>query len=318
MPTLWLVSPSYDDVPSYRRLHAQLCDVVQASPRLQEFEARFVLIDDTAGSDAAIDDIRGLPGMTIIEPPFNLGHQRAIVFGLRRLQHCVRDDDVVVTLDSDGQDRPEDLVPMVDAVLDARNERTVALARRTTRKESLLFKAAYLCFRVVFRALTGDAVRSGNFAAYRGSVARGLLFHPYFDLCYSSTFIALGVPLAYVPCPRVARYEGKSRMRPTSLVMHGMRMLMPFLDRIAIRALSLFSIAFAAGVALCAAIVAVKVFTDNAIPGWATYTAMGAALFSLVALSSSLILFATFSQSRGVSLSQIEREPDGAAGEPPQ
>jgi hypothetical protein len=224
-----------------------------------------------------------------------------------------------VTLDSDGQDRPEDLPRLLAPVL-ATSERThaVALARRTSRVESFAFKVAYLGFRIVFRALTGKVVRSGNFAAYRGVVGKRLLRHPYFDLCYSSTFIALDVPIAYVPCPRGPRYEGKSRMNSASLTLHGMRMLMPFIDRIAVRALALLSITSFVGIGLLISVVVVKLFTDTAIPGWATYAALGALLVSLVALSSWVILFATFSQSRGISLSNLDREADGSAGEPPQ
>ena len=102
-------------------------------------------------------------------------------------------------------------------------------------------------------------------------------------------------------------------MNTSQLVLHGMRMLMPFLDRIALRALALFSAAFVAGVGLVATILFLKLFTDRAIPGWATDTALGALILSLIALSSWLILFAMFSQSRGVSLSYLDRQDDEPA-----
>ena|SRR2546423_3586677 len=319
MTRLWIVSPTYMDVPSFLVLRERVRDVVSSTPELAGFETSFVLVDDTAGRDPAIDEVRGFADTRVIEPPFNLGHQRAIVFGLRALQPCIDDADLVATLDSDGQDRPEDLPRLLAPVLFA-SERAhvVALARRTSRVESLAFKVAYLAFRIVFRALTGKVVRSGNFAAYRGVVGKRLLRHPYFDLCYSSTFIALDAPIEYVPCPRGSRYEGKSRMNSASLVLHGMRMLMPFIDRIAVRALALLSITSFVGIGLLVSVVVVKIFTDTAIPGWATYAALGALLVSLVALSSWVILFATFSQSRGISLSNLDRDADGSAGESPQ
>jgi hypothetical protein len=318
MPRLWVVSPSYRDVPSFRILRDHIRTTVAAVPELAPYEPSFVLIDDTGGRDPDVAKLETLDDTRVVEPPFNLGHQRAIVYGLRTLASCIADDDLVVTLDSDGQDRPEDLPRLVAAVLAAPDPRAVALARRTTRSESLTFKAFYFVFRSVFRLLTGKVVRSGNFAAYRGVVAKRLLRHPYFDLCYSSTFIALDAPIEFVPCPRAARYEGESRMNTTNLTIHGMRMLMPFLDRIAMRALALLAVAFATGVALLLAIIGVKVFSDAAIPGWATYTALAALVLSLVALSSWLILFATFAQSRGVSLANIDQEPNGPPGNAPQ
>ena len=111
------------------------------------------------------------------------------------------------------------------------------MARRTKRKESARFKVMYFTFRIMFRTLTGMTVRSGNYAAYRGWLARRMLRHPYFDLCYSASLISLDLPVTSVPCPRGERYAGRSRMNPFRLFMHGLRMLMPFTDRIAVRAL---------------------------------------------------------------------------------
>jgi hypothetical protein len=307
------------DVPSFLVLRHNLLVAIAATPDLADYEPVFALIDDTAGRDSDIAKVNDFNDTRVIEPPFNLGHQRAIVYGLRKLAADIADDDLVVTLDSDGQDRAEDVPRLVAPILSAApRDRTVALARRTSREESLGFKIAYFGFRVVFRTLTGNVVRSGNFAAYRGIVAKQLLQHPSFDLCYSSTFVALDTPIEYVPCPRGPRYEGESRMTSASLIQHGFRMLMPFIDRIAVRALALLAIATGVGFVLLATVFGIKLFTDAAIPGWATYATIGALLVSLVALSSSVILFATFSQSRGISLSNLDREPYGSPGESPQ
>jgi polyisoprenyl-phosphate glycosyltransferase len=312
-----VVSPTYRDVPSFLQLREQVLAHVCAPGGLGEVPTSFVVVDDTAGRDPEIGALRELPDTRVVEPPFNLGHQRAIVFGLRSVRRCIADSDLVVTMDSDGEDRPEDLPRLLEPLTHpadlAASHHTVVLARRTSREESALFKLSYLVFRLVFRVLSGTVIRSGNFAAYRGSVARKLLRHPYFDLCYSSTFVALDAPIVYVPCPRGRRLAGRSRMNSSHLVLHGLRMLMPFLDRIALRALTLFSAAFIAGVCLMATIVALKLFTDRAIPGWATDTALGSLILSLIALSSWLIMFATFSQSRGVSLTRLDRHDDEPA-----
>ena len=118
------------------------------------------------------------------------------------------------------------------------NVRLLVLARRTKRQESLIFKALHLGFKSVFRLLTGRVIQTGNYAAYRGWVARHTIFHPHFDLCYSSSLLSLSLPVDYVPCERGRRYAGESRMGYFRLAIHGMRMLMPFMDRIAVRALA--------------------------------------------------------------------------------
>ena len=148
---------------------------------------------------------------------------------------------LVVTLDADGEDRPEDL-PRLLALLAAKPEaeRKVVLALRAKRRESLGFKVLYQLFRLLFRSLTGATVRSGNFVAMPGSIAKRALLHPTFDLAYSSAILALDLPIEYVPCERGERCELHSKMTYGRLAMHGLRMLMPFTDRIAIRALVAF------------------------------------------------------------------------------
>ena len=83
-------------------------------------------------------------------------------------------------------------------------------------------------------------MRTGNYAVMPGGMAKRALLHPTFDLAYSSAILALDMPVTYVPCERGRRYEGESKMTYGKLAMHGLRMLMPFTDRIAIRALAAF------------------------------------------------------------------------------
>jgi len=187
----------------------------------------------------------------------------------------------------------------------------VVLALRTRRRESPSFKVLYALFKALFLVLTGTVVRTGNFAAYRGWIARRLLFHPHFDLCYSSSFLGLGRGLLFVPCERGVRYAGESRMSSVKLMMHGMRMLMPFLDRIAMRALIVFTVTLCFGGCFAIWVVGVKLFTNLAIPGWATYTLLLVLILCFVSIGSFVILFVLFSQSQGVSLSSLDRDGHG-------
>ena len=74
----------------------------------------------------------------------------------------------------------------------------------------------------------GTTVRSGNFAAQTGNSLKTTIGHPTFNLCYSSSLLALRRPTVMVPCARGARFAGTSRMNAQSLMAHGVRMLLPF------------------------------------------------------------------------------------------
>ena len=240
--------------------------------------------------------------------------ERAIVCGLRIVLPEIRDTDLVVTMDADGEDRPEDLPSLLATLIEEPADLTkLCVARRTQRQESLSFRMMYFVFRILFRILTGTTVRSGNYAAYRGWLARRMLLHPYFDLCYSSTLVSLDMDVTSIPCARGKRYAGRSRMNLIRLFMHGVRMLMPFTDRIAIRALTAFTAIFGIGLLLSLAVVAIRVFTSSAVPGWATATLLGILILSFIALGNFVVLFVVFSHSRGISLAGLEEGLDRSA-----
>jgi hypothetical protein len=289
-PRCWIVSPMLNDTESFLRVRTEtLAACAERGPELV-----FVVVDDSAGTDPDVDRLRGLDDVEVIVAPFNLGHQRAIVYALRLLADRVGDADMVVTMDSDGEDQPSDVPRLLDAL--AGEHASLALAQRTQRSESLPFRIMYAVYRVAFRLLTGTTVRSGNFAVQRGDSLKATIGHPTFDLCYSSSLLALRRPTAMVPCARGTRFAGTSRMNAQSLMAHGVRMLLPFAERIAVRAMVLAALAGGALVVLLA-VVAAGVGSGDALRGLIVATAFVAVVF-LAALIAFLSLFARFDQGR--------------------
>jgi hypothetical protein len=310
----WIFTPVYRDVRSFRILRERLLEELAGAAATPPGPIRFVVIDDTAGQDPEVASLAELGDVTVLQPPFNLGHQRGIVYALRKMLPRIADEDAVVTMDADGEDRPEDLPRLLSALHEGEGaEHKVVLALRTKRHEPLGFKLLYRGFKLLFRALTGATVRTGNFAVMPGGVAKRALLHPTFDLAYSSAILALDMPVTYVPCERGRRYQGESKMTYGKLAMHGLRMLMPFTDRIAIRALGAFVFFGLLGAVLAAVVVGLKIFTSSSIPGWTSYIALGALIVSLVALGNFVSLFVLFSQTRAVSLASIEELTDDEA-----
>ena len=67
------------------------------------------MFDDSAGSDPEIERISPSPEVMVVTPPRNLGNQRAIVAAVREVVAEVHDHDLIVTMDADGEDAPEDV-----------------------------------------------------------------------------------------------------------------------------------------------------------------------------------------------------------------
>ena len=286
----WIVSPMLNDTESFLRVR----DETRAACSDRETALVFVVVDDSAGTDPDVGRLSDFDDVEVIVAPFNLGHQRAIVYALRLLVDRVDDADMVVTMDSDGEDQPSDVARLLDAISD--DHAALALAHRTQRSESLPFRIMYGVYRFAFRLLTGTTVRSGNFAVQRGDSLKATIGHPTFDLCYSSSLLALRRPTATVPCARGSRFAGTSRMNAQSLMAHGVRMLLPFAERIAVRAMVLATLAGSALVALFV-VLGFGVDSGDTMRVLVVLTAFVAVVF-LAALIAFLSLFARFDQGR--------------------
>ncbi len=301
--TLWILSPLLRDTESFLRVRREVAEHCGADGSSRSI--RHVIVDDSAGADREVDQLRALTDVEVLTPPFNLGHQRAIVFGLRQIAASVANDDIVVTMDSDGEDQPADVPRLVHAV--ETEGVPLALAERTERTESFGFRLMYVGFRVLFRLVTGTAVRSGNFAAQRGDSLVTTIGHPSFDLCYSSTLLTLRRPTATVPCARGQRFAGQSRMNRASLVAHGIRMMLPFSERIAVRMLVASGVSF---VALVTMVVLVLTGAAGDRPGAGVLSIVVVlASVMVVTLTSFVVLFAGFAQSSGIAVLGIEASP---------
>jgi hypothetical protein len=74
-----------------------------------------------------------------------------------------------------------------------------------------------------------------------------------------------------------------------------------------------FSVTFALGITLSLVLAGFRIFTDYAIPGWATVTLLSLLVLSFTALGNFIVLFAVFSHSRGLSLANVEHWDEESA-----
>jgi hypothetical protein len=170
-------------------------------------------------------------------------------------------------MDSDGEDTPESIPGLLRAVADPKAD--VAVAERAKRSETMTFKAFYAVYKRLFKLLTGQVLRFGNFMAL-SPVAIERLSGMY----ETSTHVAAAVVKAKlrradVPTDRGVRYAGTSKMNFPSLVLHGMRAVMVFSDLVLTR-MALALVAMAAAVVAVVAIAVAMRFLGMTTPGWVT------------------------------------------------
>lgn len=136
----------------------------------------------------------------------NFGQQSAIAAGL-----SLTTKDLIVLMDSDLQDRPEDIPVLIDALL-ADEEATMAIAQWEERKDSRMKIAVSRLFQHVSNRITDihTMPRLGIFRVMKKSVVMELRNFPEKTATTVSLLYYIGSKYVAVPLKRDARFAGKS------------------------------------------------------------------------------------------------------------
>ncbi len=267
---LAIVIPVFNDWESVNQL---IPEVISSVSKFDNREIVVFLIDDASTEAHAIDfhekiKVDNLISVNILKLAQNVGHQAAIIAGLIEVEKSQLFSQVIV-MDGDGEDSPEDLHPMLEAIRNEPNK--IILAKRKSRSEGAWFACFYWLYKTFFRLLTGDKITYGNFCVIPASHLKQILAKPESRLHFAATICSLNLPSTEVRVNRGKRYFGQSSMNFSKLVLHGFIAIAIYADLVFVRALVMaVSLAFLTLVG-SVAVVSTKLFTDLAIPGWATY-----------------------------------------------
>ncbi len=293
--------PLRDDWVSASELIRRLDRTISGSP----FMLDVLLVDDGSVSvcDAEMfrSDFANVRSIRILRLRRNLGHQRAIATGLVHIEQCMKWDAILV-MDGDGEDTPDGALQLLRAFSESPRNSSAIFAARSRRTESFLFRVFYKFYKALHRALTGVSVRVGNFSILPPQSLRTLVAMSELWNHYAAAYFRSGMAFRTLPIPRGYRISGKSRMNFVSLVAHGMSAMSVFGEVLGVRVL----IASMAGSALTAlaivAVVIIRLFTNKAIPGWATY-ASGTLAIIMIQFITIAITFAFTMLARRTSVS---------------
>ena len=242
--------------------------------------------------------------VTILTLRRNLGHQRAIAIGLTYAQQNLTGDAVIV-MDGDGEDRPSDAARLYEQYL-KHGDRQVVFAERTRRSEVIRFVILYHLFRAVHFLLTGFDIRVGNFSLIPWRILDQLVVVSEIWNHYPAAVKAARLPVTTIPTARGKRIDGHSQMNLTGLVIHGLSAISVYGETIGTRMLFGSVILIGTLVAAIAAVMMVRLSTDLAVPGWATYsTGLLVILLFQAVLSSMVFVFFTLSGRTGAGFIPI-------------
>lgn len=265
-----ILTPLYKDEAAFASFAAALEKITAG------MHQRFSLLVVNDGTPGELQLKTKLP-LTVIHLHINQGHQKAIAVGMAwACQHLQYD--AMIVMDCDGEDNPSYLPALID---NFEKHRQVIVAKRGKRSEPGSFRFFYLVYRQLFRLLTGKEISFGNFMLLPATDAKKLIHHSEIWNHLGGTLIKSAIPYREIIADRSARLSGKSGMNFNALLLHGLAAISVFIERIASRLL-VFSLVMI-GISLLAILVVsyIRVFTSQAIPGWAT-TAFSSMLIVLL------------------------------------
>jgi hypothetical protein len=285
---LGLVTPVFNDWESLSILLHRIIVLY----RREDITLSIVAVDDgstrrSEGLDIGELGLSCICRFEVVRLATNLGHQRAIAIGL--VQLAARSDiEAVLVMDSDGEDRPEEIAPLIAAA--RANPEAVILAERSKRSESFGFRLGYMVYKLLFRLLTGQRVSFGNFMIVPKAVLTDLVSIATLWNNLPATIIRSRNHLVRIPTMRGKRYVGESKMNLVALVIHGLSAISVYVDVIFVRLLLGSAAVIGAAISGILFFVAYKLFTDFATPGWTTTVI---STFIIVILQASVFMVGT-------------------------
>src|SRR5438046_3479550 len=219
-PDVSLVVTLYNEVDSLPELYRRTVETLDSGPRTYEL----IFVDDgsTDGTFAALERLHeDDPRVRAVRFKRNFGTHPAMHAGLSRAR-----GDVVVTMDGDLQNQPEDIPRLVEAV-EAGND--VASGRRRVRKDPLGRAVPSRLINGMLRRFTGVAITDFGcaFNAYRRAAVDPMLGSIGKQKFTKALVLSGGASVIEVDVAHAPR-EGPSRYSPLRLTRMALHVLAGF------------------------------------------------------------------------------------------
>lgn len=289
-PVIILI-PVFNDWSAVSQLLSLLDKAFGESAKQGEYAVHAFLVDDGSTEELgnSFDSVSStvLKSINILALRRNIGHQRAIAIGLSYIYETLPCEAVVV-MDGDGEDRPEDVLALLDEY--QRNHRKkIVFAERARRTERFTFKLFYKFYKALHFMFTGRKVQVGNFSVLPFSLLKRLVVTSDLWNHYAAASFKIRMPVAMLPLPRGYRLSGESRMNFVSLIVHGLSAMSVYGDSIGVRLLVGASIAISVVFVATTYVLIMRYGFGVALPDWAPVVAVGGAAMLLQMFTTILI-----------------------------
>ena len=177
-------------------------------------------------------NLKNLKSLQVINMIENKGHARCNAAGLKHINEK-EDFDYVIPMDGDGEDRPEEIIDLLNQIKDVRDKPIVGV--RVKRSENLIFKVCYQLHKLITITFTGKSIRFGNFTCLPKSTVEKLVNDKATWNSFSGSLRKVENDFITIPSIRGSRYFGPSKMSFYNLIKHSLSIISVFRKTFLIR-----------------------------------------------------------------------------------
>jgi hypothetical protein len=227
-----ILIPNYNDWQSVFKLLENI-DLVIAG--LKEEVSVLIVNDASTEQRPEISlNLNNLKSIQAINMKENRGHARCNAAGLKYINER-EDVDYVIPMDGDGEDRPEEIRPLIEKAKEYPD--TVITANRIKRSEGLLFKFCYLIHKYLTFVFTGQSIKFGNYTCLTKSAVDKMSKEAATWSSFSGSLSKVVKDRRSVPSIRGVRYFGPSKMSFINLLKHSLSIIAVYKFTVLIRSI---------------------------------------------------------------------------------
>jgi len=177
-------------------------------------------------------NLNNLKSIQVINMKENRGHARCNAAGLKYINEK-EDFDYVIPMDGDGEDRPEELLSLIEKAKEYSD--TVITADRVKRSEGVFFKFCYLVHKYLTFIFTGQSIKFGNYTCLPKSAVIRMVEEAATWSSFSGSLSKIAKERKSIPSTRGSRYFGPSKMSFVNLLKHSLSIIAVFKTTLLIR-----------------------------------------------------------------------------------
>jgi len=197
-----------------------------------------IIVNDTSIEKRPINNtnFNNLKSIQVINMKENKGHARCIAVGLKYINENTNFD-LVIPMDADGEDRPEELGPLLCKAFEHPDK--VITANRVKRSEGFIFRFCYIVHRYLTFIFTSKSIKYGNYTCLPKFAVNLMVNNSATWSSFSGSLakIIKNKERVTISSIRGKRYFGPSKMSFINLLKHSLSIMAVFKTRLLIRSI---------------------------------------------------------------------------------